>query len=117
MYGSIVYPHNNEYIEKIIHTSIQNNVIIEKGKVFCTDSMILEYSHLDEIKSTGAQYVEMETSAFYSCLRMMDKEGIALLIVSDNMQSNKSLGEKTLNDNDKYNFIRGNTLKSILKLV
>jgi len=117
MYGSKVYPHSNEYIEKIINTSIQNNVIIEKGKVFCSNSIILEYSHLDEIKSTGAQYLEMETATFYSCLRMINKDGIALLIVSDNSQKNMSLGEKTINDNDKYNFIRGNTLKSILKLV
>ncbi len=69
----------------------QNNITIEIGKVFGTNSIIFEYSHLDEIKSTGAQYIEMETAAFYSCLKIMNKDGIALV---GNDQSNKSLIEK-----------------------
>lgn len=117
MYGNIVYPHNDEYIEKIINKCIQNNITIEQGKVFCTDSIIFEYSHLDEIKSTGVQYIEMETAAFYSCLRIMNKDGIALLLVSDNSQNNKSLVEKTIGDSNKYNYIRSNILKCILKIV
>jgi len=117
MYGSSVHPHNDEYIEEIINRCMQNNIIINKGKVFCTDSVIFEYSHLDEIKSTGAQYIEMETAAFYSCLRIMNKGGIALLLVSDNSQNNKSIVEKTIDDSNNYNNVRSNTLKSILKLV
>ena len=85
--------------------------------MFCTDSIILEYSHLDEIKATGAKLIEMETSAFYSCLTMMNKIGIALLLVSDNNSNNKSLVEKTIEDKNKYNYIRNNIISKIISIV
>ena len=41
---------------------------------------------MDEIIATKAKLIEMETAAFYSCLKIMNKSGMALLLVSDNSQ-------------------------------
>ena len=116
-YGTTISPANYKFVDKIIKESLKSNINIIKEKVFCTDSIILEYSHLDEIKATGAKLIEMETSAFYSCLTMMNKIGIALLLVSDNNSNNKSLVEKTIEDKNKYNYIRNNIISKIISIV
>ena len=116
-YGLNVSPNDFSFIDKIIDESSKIDINIIKEKVFCTDSILLEYSHLDEIKKMGAKLIEMETAAFYSCLKIMDKIGIALLLVSDNSDNNKSLVEKAIDDKNKYNYVRNNHLSRILSLV
>ena len=61
--------------------------------------------------------IEMETAAFYSCLKIMNKSGMALLLVSDNSQKKKSLVEKTIDDQNRYNYIRSNIIKKSIKLL
>lgn len=117
MYGSSVYPHNVEYIDKIISIAKQNDINIQKEKVFCTDSILLEYSHMDEILATGSKLIEMETAAFYTCLKSMNKNGMALLVVSDNSQDKKSLISKTMEDKDKYNYVRHNVLRQLFNKI
>ena len=116
-YGMTIKPENIDYIDKIIRESLKYNIDIIKEKVFCTDSIMLEYSHLDEIKATGAKLIEMETAAFYSCLKMMDKVGMAVLLVSDNSDNNKSLVEKTIDDRNKYNDVRNNYISKIISII
>ncbi len=117
MYGNRIIPYNMAEIDKNIELIKENEIEIKKGKVFCIDSILLEYSHIDEIKSTGAELIEMETAAFYLCLRIMNKDGMALLLVSDNSQNKKSLVEKTIDDKNKYNYVRNNVIKKILYLI
>ena len=57
---------------------------IKPGKVFCTDSIALEYSHLNEIRATGAELIEMETALFYRLADLFEVPAVALLAVSDN---------------------------------
>lgn len=116
-YGITVKPNDLEFIDKIIEESYKYNINIIKQKVFCIDSILLEYNHLDEIKATGARLIEMGTAAFYTCLKIMNKQGIALLLVSDNSSNNKSLVEKSIDDKNKYNFIRNNVLSKILMTI
>ena len=116
-YGMTIKPENIDYIDKIIRESLKYNIDIIKEKVFCTDSIMLEYSHLDEIKATGAKLIEMETAAFYSCLKIMDKVGMALLLVSDNSDNNKSLVEKTIDDRNKFNYVRNNYISKIISII
>ena len=78
-----IYPDIN-FVEKIIKLSKENNYSLKTAKVFCTDSIALEYSHLDEIRATGAELIEMETSTFYTVTALMEIPSIALLVVSDN---------------------------------
>ena len=58
-----VYP-DSEYVDSIIKLANENNYEIKKASVFCTDSIVMEYTHLEEIKSFGTDLIEMETSTF-----------------------------------------------------
>ena len=72
------------YMNKIIELAKKAGYEMKPSKVFCTDSVALEYSHLDEIKGTGAELIEMETGTFYTLAELFDVPSIALLAVSDN---------------------------------
>lgn len=102
------------YVERIIALAAENGYSLEKAKVFCTDSISLEYSHLDEIKATGAQLIEMETSTFYRLAQLMEKEAVALLVVSDNSATGKPLlGRGEALDN-KYSDARGKIIPEMI---
>ena len=117
LYGTTIKPTNLGFVDKIINHCLKYDINITKEKVFCTDSIILEYSHLDEIKAIGARLIEMETAAFYSCLKMMDKVGMAILLVSDNSDNNKSLVEQAIDDKNKYNYVRSNYISKIISII
>ena len=57
---------------------------MKRAKVYCTDSTVGEYIHLPEIRATGAQLIEMETSTFFRLADLMEVPAVALLAVSDN---------------------------------
>jgi len=78
-----IYP-DEEYVNRIIQLAKESNYAIRKASVFCTDSIAMEYTHLDEIKSFDTDLIEMETSTFYAIANMMQIPAIALLVVSDN---------------------------------
>ena len=78
-----IYP-DTDYVDKIIELANESNYEIKKASVFCTDSIAMEYTHLEEIKSFGTDLIEMETSTFYGIAKLMEVPAIALLIVSDN---------------------------------
>ena len=78
-----IYP-NKEYMEKMITLAQESGYDLRTAKVFNTDSISLEYSHLDEIRSTGAELIEMETGMFYTLAEAFDVPSVALLAVSDN---------------------------------
>lgn len=78
-----IYP-EPEYVDRVIRLAEESNVTIKKASVFCTDSIVMEYTHLEEIKSFGTDLIEMETSTFYEIAKLMELPAIALLVVSDN---------------------------------
>lgn len=78
-----IYP-DTEYVDSIIRLAEENNYTIKKASVFCTDSIVMEYTHLEEIKSFDTDLIEMETSTFYEIAKLMEIPAIALLVVSDN---------------------------------
>lgn len=78
-----IYP-DTEYVDSIIKLAEDCNYRIKKASVFCTDSIAMEYTHLEEIKSFNTDLIEMETSTFYEIAKLMDISAIALLVVSDN---------------------------------
>ena len=85
-----VYP-NDKYIDEVIGFAKNKGYNIRKGSVFCTDSIALEYYHLDEIKKFKTDLIEMETSTFYMLAELLEVPSIALLVVSDNSMTNKPL--------------------------
>lgn len=78
-----VYPDSN-YIDKVIALAGENNYTIKKASVFCTESIVMEYSHLEEIKTFDTDLIEMETATFYAATQVMGIPAVALLVVSDN---------------------------------
>ncbi len=90
-FGKKIYPNNFEFISKVTDICIKNNISLKEKVVYCTDSIICEYIHLDRIKSLGCELIEMETASFYRCMELINKQGIALLCVSDNSATKISL--------------------------
>ncbi|HKM04883.1 MAG TPA: hypothetical protein VJZ04_09930 [Lachnospiraceae bacterium] len=78
-----IYP-DKDYVAQIIKLAKNYDYFIKEASVFCTDSIAMEYTHLDEIKSFDTDLIEMETSTFYAIGKLMEIPTIALLVVSDN---------------------------------
>ncbi len=79
-----VYPPDRDYVDRVIGLGKRLGHEVREAKVFCTDSIALEYAHLDEIKAVGAELVEMETALFYRLADLFEVPTVALLAVSDN---------------------------------
>lgn len=78
-----IYP-DTEYVNKMIQLAEEENHTIRKASVFYTDSIVMEYTHLEEIKEFDTDMMEMETATFYAIAKLMEIHAIALLVVSDN---------------------------------
>lgn len=78
-----VYP-DKQYVAQIIELARGSGYPIKEASVFCTDSIAMEYPHLEEIRDFGTDLIEMETSTLYAVGKLMDIPTIALLVVSDN---------------------------------
>lgn len=116
-FGKKVTPHNLDYINQIINSAKQLNINIDKKTIFCTDSIICEYSHLKEIRSLNPDLIEMETASFYKCMEMMNKNGIALLCVSDNSSTNISLVARTEEQTLNFHRAREKYIPELIKLI
>lgn len=116
-FGEIIKPHNQEFMQSVLDKAKYDGIDIKQCKVFCTNSIMMEYSHMDFIKSTGADLIEMETAAFYKCVKMMRKDGFALLCVSDNSAANISLIKKTDEEYEKYYNSREIKIPKIIELI
>ena len=97
-----VYPKMN-FVDRVIALADGCGIQLKKATVFCTDSIALEYSHLDEIKSFDTDLIEMETSSFYLMADLLEIPAIALLVVSDNSAVNNPLIGRNEEQNLKYN--------------
>lgn len=58
---------------------------------FSTDSLFLEFIHLDEIINMGAKTIEMETSILFKCNTVLNINMTAIFCISDNIVNKKSL--------------------------
>lgn len=103
-YGEVISPKNANFINELLKELEKENLVITKKNVFCTNSIMCEYSHLDYILSLGCDMIEMETAAFTAISNLLDKNSIAIMCVSDNSMSNKSLFNKTLFDKQHYDY-------------
>lgn len=68
-----------------------NNINWHIGKVFSIDTIFAQFAHIDEILRMGCNAVEMETAAAFGAAGLMNIPIVALLSVSDNTLTNKSL--------------------------
>lgn len=115
--GEPVVPHNETFIRRVIEEAKGIGIDITRRKVFCTDSILCEYTHLDFIHGSGAELIEMETSAFYRCTKRMEKDGIALLVVSDNSASGISLVARSDEETRVFHQARETYLPKLIRMI
>ena len=108
-----VYP-DVEYVDSIIQLAKENNYTIKKASVFCTDSIIMEYTHLEEIRSFDTDLIEMETATFYAVAKLMELPAIALLVVSDNSATGIPLIGRSEEVQEKYDYARKIVLSDLV---
>lgn len=109
----LVYP-DGDFTDRVIALAKQNHYDLKSALVYCTDSISLEYSHLDEIKATGAQLIEMETSTFYKLAQLFEVPAVALLVVSDNSATGKPLLGRKEAEKRRYNEVRCLTVPDMI---
>jgi purine-nucleoside phosphorylase len=100
-----IYP-NLEFSKNVIELAKNNGYNLKAVKVFCTDSIAMEYSHLNQIKETGAELIEMETGTFHTLAPLFEVPYIALLAVSDNSATGVPLLGRVGEAQDKYHYTR-----------
>ena len=108
-----IYP-DSAYTEKVIELAKRTGYNLKTAKVFCTDSIALEYSHLEQIKQTGAQLIEMETGTFHTLAPMFEVPYIALLAVSDNSATGVPLLGRSDEFQNKYHYTRSVIIPQII---
>lgn len=111
-----IYP-DETYVEKIVALAKENGHSIRKASVFCTDSISMEYTHLEEIKSFDTDLIEMETSTFYAIAKIMDIPAIALLVVSDNSSTGVPLVGRTEEVQKIYEYSRCVVLPEVIEKI
>lgn len=100
-----IYP-DRDYVDKVLAMASENGYFIKEASVFCTDSIVMEYTHLDEIRSFGTDLIEMETSTFYAIGKIMEIPAVALLVVSDNSSTGAPLVGRSDEVQAKYEYSR-----------
>jgi purine-nucleoside phosphorylase len=76
-FGKKIYPNDYEFLSQVHRICSNNNIDMNERVVYCTDSIMCEYIHLDKIKALGSELIEMETASFYRCMELINKRGIA----------------------------------------
>ena len=100
--------------EKVVSSAAALGCEVKRSKVFCTDSIALEYSHLDEIKATGAQLIEMETATFFRLAELFDVPAAALLLISDNSATGAPLLGRDAALDAQYKRVRGSLVPALI---
>ena len=100
-FQAVVYPKENVK-ENAIAVAKKIGIDLKEKVVYCIDSIFCEYFHLNEIFQLGSEAIEMETAAFYRCMEIMNKDGIAILCVSDNSVTQKALVGRSKEDTKKF---------------
>ncbi len=90
---------------------------VKRASVFCTDSIAMEYTHLEEIRSFGTDLIEMETSTFAAAAKLMAVPSVALLVVSDNSASGVPLVGRTEEQQACYEHARRTVLGELIETI
>ncbi len=109
-----VYPNDPGFVDEVVKMIGEMGHKVWQVPVFCTDSVLCEYAHMDFIKSFDVKLIEMETSTFYLMADLMEKPAVALLVVSDNSATGESLVLRTPEQKEVYNRTRFNVVPEIL---
>lgn len=102
------------YVDRVIALLKKDGYDLKRVSVFCTDSVALEYYHLEEIKAFGTDLIEMETASFYLMAELLEIPAIALLVVSDNSATGVALVGRGEAEQKAYDESRRHTLPKMI---
>lgn len=100
--------------EKTLNIARKIGIGLKEKVVYCTDSIFCEYFHLNDILQLGSEAIEMETAAFYRCMEIMNKDGIAILCVSDNSATQNVLVGRGEEDTKKFHRSRETLIPKLI---
>ncbi len=103
-----------QYVDRVIGIGRDLGYEIRKASVFCTPSVALEYTHLDEIRGFDTDLIEMETASFYLMADLFELPAVALLVVSDNSASGVALVGRTEAEQAQYEYGRSVVLPAMI---
>ena len=115
-FGSEVHPGTPYFISRIFEIAQQQGIDLISRPVFCTDTIMGEYIHIEEIRQTGASIVEMETAAFYRVAMLMEKAAVAFLVVSDNSSTGGSLSVPKTEEHLHYNQTIADKIPTLIRI-
>ncbi len=104
-YRKKVYPTQNSS-SRIKQVAALLDIPIGEKIVYCTDSIFCEYYHLEDILSLSSELIEMETSSFFRCMELIQKDYSVLLCVSDNSACGNALFGRSEEDTEKFHLAR-----------
>lgn len=85
--------------------------------VFSTDSILGALLHQEEVQATGADVVDMEATAFARCMAVLERTGVALLVVASKLGVDR-LGKLSEEEQARLNNTVENTLgRLVLNLI
>ena len=99
-----------QYIESILKNI---NFSYKNGGVYSTDSLMGEYYHIQEIMKFGTSCIEQETASFGKCMKIMEKEGFPILVISDSLISGTNYYEP-IENKQEYLLTRTKKLQKII---
>ena len=112
-FQGFVYP-KVDLKENVMSIAKKMGIELKEKVVYCTDSIFCEYFHLNEILQFGSEVIEMETAAFYRCMEIINKDGIAILCVSDNSATQSALIGRSEEDTEKYHKSRSQLIPKLI---
>ncbi len=93
-FGEKAYPDTGlqTFLQEYAHTiCAEQHVSYHVGKTFSIDTIFAQYMYVDEIKQMGCDSIEMETASVLKAAEFAKKKAVAILSVSDNTVTKKSL--------------------------
>ncbi|MBR4895360.1 MAG: hypothetical protein IKZ41_02955 [Clostridia bacterium] len=112
-----VTPYDPAFVDRVIGLAREAGHSLQKASVFSSDSIVLEYRHLDEIRAFGTDLIEMETASFYLLADLLEKPAAALLAVSDNLADGSPLAGRSDEERAPYDRTRFRAVpETILKV-
>ena len=105
VFGEKVYPDSSMFETAITETSRiceKTNVKWHVGRAFSTDSITAQFAHIDTFLAMGCNAIEMETASAFRAAKLMGIPLVALLSISDNTVTNKSLVSGRTTEENEY---------------
>lgn len=83
--------------------------------IYSTDTLLGALLHRSQVEATGADVLDMESSAFNRCMTLMERPGVGLLAVVGNASDGSAMTRITPEDNDDLNHTLHETISDLIR--